>query len=369
LVVAGDPFFLDRHRPLIEALRARLGAVEEVEIRERALVAKVLYLARAGLTGRLWPPTRAKAGEAMRRFSKDPATFDRLSKVAAHGIALAGDKGFVLQLFCMSSPVTEALRRPYAHYTDMTMAQVRRQWPAWAPYATEKLYAEWIAREGASYRGAARVFTFSEATRRSVIADYGAAPERVVAVYAAGHYSEAAPEVRRYGNRTLVFNGSDFARKGGPTALAAFRLVRQRFPEATLTVVAGEALPRESGLLQAGKISRERLFEIFDSTDVLLAPTHLDVFPGFTLEAMSRGVVPILSDAESMEEIVADGSAGYVVSPPTPERFAERICSLFADEALLRRLGSAGRERVVRDLNWDAVAERMIDSLAVDGLL
>jgi len=369
LLIVGDPFFLARHRPLVDALRQRLGQVDEVPVAERVSIAKYLYLAR-GFAARPRLPVRAALSEILQRYKKEPGTFDRMTALAAKRIARhAGGGTFALQVFSMWSPVTAKGPRPYAHYVDMTMALVRREWPAWAPYASQLAYDGWIEREGASYRAAERVFTFSEATRRSVIDDYGARPERVIAVGAAGHYAGAPPVERTYGNHTAVFNGSDFERKGGDRALAALRIVRRRFPAATLTVVGNTAVPSEAGVLVPGTLGRAELFALFDRTDVVVAPTRFDGLPGFVLEAMSRGTVPVLSDAIPMGEIIVDGREGFVVSPPTPEPLAERIEQLFADESRLRTLGAAARARVLRDWNWDAVARRMVDSLAEGGLL
>jgi glycosyltransferase involved in cell wall biosynthesis len=368
LLVVGDPFFLSRHRPLTEALARRLTAVREIPIAEGRSVREAAYLGARLASGRLWPPTRANLGVARQRFRKEPSTFSRLSRLAATTLAKERDDEFVLQIFSMFSPAPSDGAYPYAHYLDMTMAQVRRRWPAWAPFDRERDYAAWIALEGASYRGAARVFTFSEAARRSAIDDYGVDPARAIAVGAAGNYREAGASARTYGNRTLIFNGSEFERKGGDRVLAAFRLVRERFPDAELTVVAHSDIVEEPGVRDAGRLPPGELFDRFDRTDVVLAPTRHDAFPGFVLEAMSRGVVAVLSDAEPMHEIVTDGKDGYVVSPPTPDRLAARVIELFERPELLRELGAAGRERVVREFNWDAVAARMIDSLARDGL-
>lgn len=368
LLVVGNPFFLARHRPLTLALGRRLSSVKELAIEEKSRAREAAYVAQAFVTARLWPPTLDALRAARGRFRKEPATFARISRRAARTIAKAPDHDLVLQYFSMSSPATEASPSEYAIYTDLTMAQARRSWPPWAPFDSERGYAAWTALEARTYRDAVRVFTFSEATRRSVIADYGADPARVVAVGAAGNYDEASRDDRTYGNRTLVFNGSEFERKGGDRALAAFRLVRARFPDARLTIVANSRIADEPGVRVAGRLGRAELFALFDATDIVLAPTRFDGFPGFVLEAMSRGVAAVLSDAEPMNEIVADGRDGYVVSPPTPERLAERIVALFENEALLREIGTAGRERVTRDWNWDAVAARMLDSLASDAL-
>ncbi len=367
VLVVGDPFFLARHRPLVDALRDRLGpdGVDELPVRDVSVVPKAAYFARAMLLGRLWPPTRATMRDRLQRFSKEPDTFSRTSRLAARRIAeYRPTPSLVLQLFSMSSPATPQAPRPYAYYLDMTMALVRRHWPPWAAFDSESRYDEWLALEGASYRGAERIFTFTEAARRSVIDDYGAQPERVVAVGAAGHYQNVAVGERAYGNRTIVFNGSEFERKGGDRVLGAFRLVRERYPDATLTVVAHAGLAPEPGLRSLGNVPRSELITLFDTTDVVLAPTRFDALPGFVLEAMSRGVVPVLSDSPPMSEVVVDGVEGYVVSPPTPEQLAGRVCTLFADEVRLRSFGNAARNRVECDWNWDAVAGKMLASLA-----
>jgi glycogen(starch) synthase len=363
MLVVGNPIFLARHRPLADALRKRLPSVEELPVREVAVAQKALYLARAVASGRLWPPGRAAAKKALQRFRKDAATFDRVSQLAARRLAETAADTFILQLFSMSSPGFGTARRRYAHYIDITMAMARRDWPPWAPFEHDRAYRDWIDREGATYRGAERVFTFSEATRRSVIEDYGARPERVVTVGAAGHYHEASSVGRHYGNQSLIFNGSDFERKGGDRVLEAFRMIRARFSAATLTVVANRTIAPEPGLHLPGYMSRRELFALFDSTDVVLAPTRMDVLPGFVLEAMSRGTVPVLSDAASMDEMITNGEHGYIVSPPTPALLAERVASVLEDAALLRRLGAASQARILSDWNWDAVARRMLASL------
>jgi glycosyltransferase involved in cell wall biosynthesis len=252
------------------------------------------------------------------------------------------------------------------HYIDMTMAQVARQWPKWAPFESSKVYDKWIEVEGESYRRALRVFTFSEVTRQSVITDYKVPAERVVAVGAAGHYQGVSETDRTYGNRSIIFNGSDFIRKGGDLVLAAFRIIRKRFPGAILRIVANttDVVP-EDGVTLFENLTRAELFKLMEVSDVVLAPSRMDVLPGFVCEAMSHGIVPVLSNVPSMDEMVQNGEEGYVVTP-TPENLAAHVIQLFENESLLASMGAASKRRVAKDWNWDAVVKRMADSLADD---
>jgi glycosyltransferase involved in cell wall biosynthesis len=133
-----------------------------------------------------------------------------------------------------------------------------------------------------------------------------------------------------------------------------------------LTIVGKAAMKERPGIHLAGNIARHDLFSLFDKSDVVLAPTRLDMLPGFVLEAMSRGVVPVLSDADSMNEIIKDGIAGYIVSTPEPAILARRICSLFEDSTLLARMGMAARKCVEASCTWDSVAQVMTNSLAAN---
>jgi glycosyltransferase involved in cell wall biosynthesis len=363
LLVAGNPFFLARYRHLTAALRKRIGDVTELPI-EKSTFEKMTFLVQDGVAGRIRLPLSQCLKMRMQAFAKQPSTFRELSTLTARQIKASQPRPeFVLQLFSMSSPAGAA-GVPYAHYVDITMAMAKRAWPAWAPYKADSEYGKWLELEGATYRGAERVFTFSEATRRSVIADYGASAERVLAVGAAGHYDGIGHQQRRYGTQAIIFNGSDFERKGGDRVLAAFEIVQQRFPEASLTIVGKSAVKERRGVRVAGNITRQRLFSLFDTSDVVLAPTRLDMLPGFVLEAMSRGVVPILSDADSMNEIITEAVEGYIVSTPEPPVLAQRICGLFENDTLLTRMGTAARKRIEASCTWDAVAQAMTTSLA-----
>ena len=65
------------------------------------------------------------------------------------------------------------------------------------------------------------------------------------------------------------------------------------------------------------------------------------------LEAMSQGKAMIVSDRGGMQEMVADGETGFVVSPEPPPLTAA-MALLIADEGLRARMGAAGRRRVVQ---------------------
>jgi glycosyltransferase involved in cell wall biosynthesis len=65
------------------------------------------------------------------------------------------------------------------------------------------------------------------------------------------------------------------------------------------------------------------------------------------LEAMSQGKAMIVSDRGGMQEMVADGETGLVVSPEQLS-LTDAMAQLIADEDLRARMGASGRRRVVQ---------------------
>jgi glycogen(starch) synthase len=364
ILVTGDPFFLSRHRLLIDEFTEHWPSTRELGVREQGVLRRIGFGVQSALAGRCWPPTRATLHSLRNEYLKKATTFERLSAQTEQTIAqLEPQPDFVFQFFGMSSPAVSPPTYRYSHYMDVTMAFVRRVWPAWAPFRKERDYEAWIACEGESYRGAHRIFTFTEATRRSVINDYGVDPARVVAVGAAGNYRTTSMASREYGTRSLVFNGSDFYRKGGDLVIAAFPRIRAAVPDATLAIIGDDTPVAMPGVSVLGSLTHDKLVDRLDQADIAFAPSRFDTFPGFTLEAMSRGLVPVVADCPAMSEMIADGVEGYVVSDARPEVLAEKVIELLKNPARLRTFGLAARSRIEQDWNWPTIARRIVASL------
>jgi glycosyltransferase involved in cell wall biosynthesis len=63
------------------------------------------------------------------------------------------------------------------------------------------------------------------------------------------------------------------------------------------------------------------------------------------LEALALGRAVLASDIEGNRSLIEDGVTGLLFA--SPEEFLERADRLAADPGLRRRLGAAGRERVL----------------------
>jgi glycosyltransferase involved in cell wall biosynthesis len=90
-------------------------------------------------------------------------------------------------------------------------------------------------------------------------------------------------------------------------------------------------------------------------------PSRLEDYGFVAAEAMlSSKPVICCSDSGGVLELVVHGESGLVVEP-TPEAIADALDCLWADRALARRLGAAGKERITALApTWEVVTTRLL---------
>jgi phosphatidylinositol alpha-1,6-mannosyltransferase len=85
------------------------------------------------------------------------------------------------------------------------------------------------------------------------------------------------------------------------------------------------------------------------------------------LEAGASGVPVVAGASGGIADAVADGETGVLVTPGDAEPAADAVRHLLADPALARRLGNAGRERVLARFTWQRVVEDLRSIAAEQG--
>lgn len=253
---------------------------------------------------------------------------------------------------------------PYVLYIDNTAEISRRQWPAWTPVAErplERLYA-WERR---LYGGALHIFAQGRPHAESVVSFYGVQPERVSVVGGGANFHPLPPLGSEPRDRVVLFVGGEWHRKGGDVLLEAFERVRRRMPEARLQIVGTVEVPEGlPGVEVLGRIDdRDRLAQLYGHAAVFCLPSHFEPYGLSIAEAMVYGLPCVVTRVGALDEVVLDTETGLVVPPDSPDTLAGALERVLGDPALAERLGMAGRERVERHQNWDAVAERMAPAL------
>jgi glycosyltransferase involved in cell wall biosynthesis len=167
--------------------------------------------------------------------------------------------------------------------------------------------------------------------------------------------------------RILLFVGQLSTSKGVGDLLAAYDALET---ECTLVVVGPVKEPAYRERLESyddahvrylGYVGYPELGTLFQRADVFVFPTRSDVFPLVTLEAMAAGTAVVATTVGGIPDQLA-GEAGVLVPPERPDRVAECVDQLLADDAYRASVAARGFERVEREYSWDGVARRVAET-------
>ncbi len=109
----------------------------------------------------------------------------------------------------------------------------------------------------------------------------------------------------------------------------------------------------------AGRVSDTLLHALYARADVFVHATRYEGSSLVTLEAMAHALPVVATRAGGIPDKV-DATNGRLVAPGDVAGLAQALRELSAEKGLRRRLGAAGRERVLRDYTWGAVARRTL---------
>jgi len=170
--------------------------------------------------------------------------------------------------------------------------------------------------------------------------------------------------------RRVLFVGGWFNVKGIFLLPRLWSRVRQKFPDASLTLVGTHE--RDDVVLSAfahddrGSVTniallhdRADMRRQYVSHDICLMPSLSEGSPLSLLEAMAAGMPVVATAVGGISQIVTDGCDGLLFPSMDEQDGARRVCVLMQDAALRRRLGQAARERAGA-LSWCASARTLL---------
>ena len=166
-----------------------------------------------------------------------------------------------------------------------------------------------------------------------------------------------------------------------PCTLRAFRVVQDRYPEATLTLVGAGSQDAEIRRLVdefrlqhvtfAGRVAPEEIWRYYAEADVYLQTPNIDNMPTSVLEAYASGCPVVATRAGGVPAILTDGVHGLLAPCGDHQSAGAAILRLLEDPALARTLADAAFESCatyqwssVRS-QWLALYRRMVRPRAV----
>jgi glycosyltransferase involved in cell wall biosynthesis len=371
LCVTGESAYLRRYALLVRAL-GKLGydvsIVDDERTSPSAWIRHVNAVSGFGIGAALaaWASRERVDREKIKSaFYRSADAFVAKSRSFAERIAREADQpDVVLHLFGFSSPFASPSPLPYAHYLDDTSALRARSSEAQQKPLPTKEAERFATLERTSFERAARLFAASPFVAASLENDYGI-PGSKIDVVGTGPTIDIADGIPKlYGTRRLVFNASEFTRRGGELVMAAFEAIHRVDPSITLVTV-GAPLPSEyagrPGVDDRGLVTTDVMRELYTTSDLLLAPTLSGPLPHVAMEAMAHGMPALVRDRDGVADLLTDGVDTIVVSEndARPDRVAEIVRGILDDSARLHALSDGARATVATRLNWGVVAEKM----------
>jgi len=169
----------------------------------------------------------------------------------------------------------------------------------------------------------------------------------------------------------VLFFGAWTKYKNLPLMLDAFALVRQRLPQARLTL-AGPVMPdvdlaavtaraAEVGQvdLRPGYVELTDLSDLFRAHRVVVFTYATVNISGSVHMAYTFGRPVVATDVGSMADAVEHEVTGLLAAPDATA-VADALEVLLRDGAAADRMGAAGLRRATRDASWSDVAERAV---------
>jgi glycosyltransferase involved in cell wall biosynthesis len=169
----------------------------------------------------------------------------------------------------------------------------------------------------------------------------------------------------------VLFFGDWRKVKGLPVLMEAFDALLARRPDARLTI-AGSPSPEEgeAKAVLAWAAARTDAVEVipnyvpvedvpavFGRARVVAVPYLVGYQSGVVHLAMTMGRPVVASDVGDLGSAVIDGETGRLVTPGNVEELTAALDAMLGDPDEARRLGDAGRERVLSASSWSSVAK------------
>ncbi len=322
----------------------------------------------AVITGWQYAPELLTGKKLFREaFWRTPFMFKTVKRLLAKKLA-GRNYWFTFQmqsLFDCSLPDT-----PHFIYTDHThLANL-----SYPGFDRKSLYEKWVDLERQIYQNATISFVRSTNIRQSIIEQYKQPPEKVACVYAASNvqFDASITEGKSYASQNILFVGADWERKGGSDLVEAFKLVLEKFPKATLTIIGASPNIQLRNCQVIGKIAPQKLIQYYKSAAVFCMPTRKDPFGIVYLEAMQAGLPIIATNTGAIPDFIQDGHNGFLVEPGDVQGIACGIMKLLADENLCQLFGRRSMKLVEERYTRRAVGEKIhkyiLESLSVKPL-
>ncbi|MBP6510051.1 MAG: glycosyltransferase family 4 protein, partial [Candidatus Kapabacteria bacterium] len=217
-----------------------------------------------------------------------------------------------------------------------------------------------------TYASCAGVFTMSQWNADFLVRSGLVPASNVHAIHAGINVPVVLPteehlhQKRARDERTILFVGREFHRKGGDLVLAAFERAKQISARPLRLIVAGPKKWPVTGAIPervefVGDEPFLALREHMRTADVMVMPSRFEAFGIVFIESLAAGTPVIGRRSFAMPEMITHGHNGMMIDTDDVEALAQMIVDVVESETIARTCHNEARS-VSEYYSWDRVA-------------
>jgi glycosyltransferase involved in cell wall biosynthesis len=185
--------------------------------------------------------------------------------------------------------------------------------------------------------------------------------------------SAFAPTPERTGEAVVVLPARLLRDKGVVEFVEAARMCRRAGSSARFALV-GPLDPDNPSAVSEGELrrwvsekavewwgQRDDMPEVYRQAHLVALPSYREGLSKTLIEASASARPIVTTDVPGCRDVVKQGQSGLLVPARDAESLAQAMLSLLRDPALREKMGSAGRERAVREFGVESVIAQTLD--------
>jgi len=257
---------------------------------------------------------------------------------------------------------------------DRTNSHIAYQSEIWRE-ENERLGVKWIPSDDRDiqqaieeYHAADRIFVLSSYVKRTFL-DRGVPEQKLVCVpsgidLARFHQAKKNDPVFR-----LIYCGILQAKKGVHYLLRAFSELNLKHAELWLIGSVSEEMRPilaryQDSFRHLGFVPNSELAHIYSQGSAFVLPSLEEGLAKVIVEAMACGLPVIATTNTGAEDVVRDGTDGYVIPIRNVEILKERILTLYHDPDLCQQMGQNAIRRVHAEFTLERYVQRLLTAFS-----
>ncbi|MBV5329654.1 MAG: glycosyltransferase family 4 protein [Chlorobium sp.] len=273
------------------------------------------------------------------------------------------DYDLIFQLMSTFAPCESKLTKPYIIYLDRTQKMAEKYFPALFEKMSkqEKRELHYLVRR--TFEIADKIYTFSDATKMSVINDYEIPREKVVQV-GFGVNLNPPPVINKTSNMKVVSVISDFKRHGGQVCIDTMEMVLKKNPSVKFLFIGqvkeGFQKKFKRNVTILPYISYQELLEHYEESSVFFAPAAIGSAQSITEAMAYRCVCVANAENPDASNVISDQDNGFLIEGNSPTDYATKILDILEQKYNNGLIGSNAYRNIKENYTWERVIGKII---------